>query len=576
MQRYMLLAAASLMFCLIASSAVRFPASEYPAVASGSTARQHDAARHLSFPSAAELKLVQVVHRHGARTPLNTIYAYAFPGLSWPNCEERYPGVDAALFDEHGSGEPPPILDPATPLLPGGCREGQLTRNGYDMALDLGTWLRSRYVDSLGFLPPAWQPGLAALRTTPIRRTIATLRGVMTGLWPDTKEALQVGASYPDAEIMYGSSTQCPALKGLYDALNASLQQQDAKQPDMLRLATLVAASLNLEPPGPPGSETGLQWTKLYDTVAAIRADNSSLLPSTFTGDATQVLYHQAERHEAGYLGPGDDLCPPGGQWPSRCRDVLRFSIGQLVARLMANVDRAVVAAGGGAGAEATDYTAAALLRGRRLRAAAAKQAASTKDAAGAADVQPSEPGPQLYVYSGHDSSITPLLAVLGQAARAWPPFAANVVLELWRGRPDDFDDYSSSSESSSSSRSAKAQHGAATAADAGSQQQQQQASAHHRAVLAAAASTASAKHGGGSSSSSKDSESAFWVRILYNTKPLIIPHLSSRGGLLPLEALRSHLAPYELSLQQLKQLCGANATASTAVTASAAAAKGQ
>ncbi len=59
-------------------------------------------------------------------------------------------------------------------------------------ALDLGTWLRSRYVDSLAFLPPAWRPGLAALRTTPIRRTIATLRGVLTGLWPDTKEELQV------------------------------------------------------------------------------------------------------------------------------------------------------------------------------------------------------------------------------------------------------------------------------------------------------------------------------------------------------------------------------------------------
>ena len=65
MQRYVLLAAAALMFFLIASSALRFPpTSEHPAATRGSTARQHEGtARHLSFPSTAELKLVQVVHR---------------------------------------------------------------------------------------------------------------------------------------------------------------------------------------------------------------------------------------------------------------------------------------------------------------------------------------------------------------------------------------------------------------------------------------------------------------------------------------------------------------------------------
>ncbi len=134
----------------------------------------------------------------------------------------------------------------------------------------------------------------------------------------------------------------------------------------------------------------------------------------------------------------------------------------------MANIDRAAAGAGG---AEAADYAASALLRvswlggahpglrvgqalgtctsaqampcfacchapprcrttpprqllalrngtqGRRLRTAAKQAGGGIKDEAGAADAQASEPGPQLYVYSGHDSSISPLLAGESEAS---------------------------------------------------------------------------------------------------------------------------------------------------------------
>lgn len=59
--------------------------------------------------------------------------------------------------------------------------EGQLTRQGYDMALNLGRWLRQRYVSQLGALPAALDASALRARTTMIRRTIATLRGVLTG-----------------------------------------------------------------------------------------------------------------------------------------------------------------------------------------------------------------------------------------------------------------------------------------------------------------------------------------------------------------------------------------------------------
>ncbi len=59
-------------------------------------------------------------------------------------------------------------------------------------------------MDQLGFLPRAGagpggaaDPSVAALRSTMIRRTVATLRGVLTALWPDLaaggQPPLQVG-----------------------------------------------------------------------------------------------------------------------------------------------------------------------------------------------------------------------------------------------------------------------------------------------------------------------------------------------------------------------------------------------
>lgn len=51
-------------------------------------------------------------------------------------------------------------------------------------ALELGYWLRQQYIDSLGYLPASYRPGVLAARTTNFSRTRATLAGVLTGLYP--------------------------------------------------------------------------------------------------------------------------------------------------------------------------------------------------------------------------------------------------------------------------------------------------------------------------------------------------------------------------------------------------------
>jgi hypothetical protein len=53
----------------------------------------------------------------------------------------------------------PPLPPQVAIKLPGGCHKGQLTLVGQQQALDLGRWLRSRYVDQLGFMPGQHEVG---------------------------------------------------------------------------------------------------------------------------------------------------------------------------------------------------------------------------------------------------------------------------------------------------------------------------------------------------------------------------------------------------------------------------------
>ncbi|GLC74200.1 hypothetical protein PLESTF_001473000 [Pleodorina starrii] len=469
--------------------------------------------------------------KHGARTPLNAIYN--FRGVNWTHCKDHYQGVEVELQDENGGPQPPPILDPNTPELPGGCRQGTLTEAGYRMALDVGTWLRNRYVApggaAGGFLPDlgpeaaaavvaaaatrptaaaaaaggngsgsggvaSWNPAVATLRTTPIRRTVATLRGVLTGLWPRlaqqeqvsrvaataaARPVLPVGASVESLEIMYGNNNTCARLGPLYEAMQRDLDVADARDAELPRLNRQVAEALGLDP------DKTILWPKLYDHLAAMIADGAPM-PAGATREVLDIVWAQAERHEAGIISPSPDLCAslgPGGADGSsarqrRCQEVLRLGIGMLSRRLIDNMETAVAAAAAAA--------APAAPAGGRRRSAAATVAA----------VAPPPPLPsQLYLFSGHDSSIMPLLAVLGQPAAAWPPFASHLVFELWQAK-----------------RGRKAATTASAAVGRRGLQAQEQA-----------------QQGAGGQGLAADAE--FWVRVLYNGAPLVVPTVSNTGA---------------------------------------------
>lgn len=102
---------------------------------------------------------------------------------------------------------------------------------------------------------------------------------------------------------------------------------------------------------------------------------------------------------------------------------------------------RAAAAAGDTAAAEAVAAETAAIAA-KKAAAADTSRALRVGEAANQDPFSPharfspvSEQPPKLVVYSGHDTTIAPLAAVLGIPLRSWPPFSTHVELELWRHR---------------------------------------------------------------------------------------------------------------------------------------------
>jgi hypothetical protein len=93
---------------------------------------------------------------------------------------------------------------------------------------------------------------------------------------------------------------------------------------------------------------------------------------------------------------------------------VIRLSIGPLIWRLLDNM------------------RSAASCRQRRQQ---QQLGAAARSADGAGSVGESVGDPcalKLALFSGHDTSVMPLLVALGHKIQTWPPFVAHVELELW------------------------------------------------------------------------------------------------------------------------------------------------
>ncbi|ERS99749.1 acid phosphatase [Sporothrix schenckii 1099-18] len=205
------------------------------------------------YPAGLELQLVQVLMRHGERTPVSPRFQNAGLHPFWPYCsavkqfravvleDDQDPGV-AGVGVGGGGAATKPLGTLAwrrrletfgandTAVLATGkkgeldalCDMGMLTDPGRATTLRLGQRLRQLYVERLGYLPQQLGPDdpdrLFYLRATPIPRALESMQQAFTGLYPDRDRnaaPVTIVSRAPADETLFPNDSNCRRFAAL-------------------------------------------------------------------------------------------------------------------------------------------------------------------------------------------------------------------------------------------------------------------------------------------------------------------------------------------------------------------------
>lgn len=157
------------------------------------------------YPSTLRLEQVQVLMRHGERTPVGARFANAGVPTYWPYCSAmsrmRSAILDPATqsfteldwrrhLETFGADDVPVPATSSSQGLDNLCDMGMLTDRGRETTHALGTRLRDLYVDKLRFLPAhISSTDDLYLRSTPVPRALESMQQAFHGLYPPSHRA---------------------------------------------------------------------------------------------------------------------------------------------------------------------------------------------------------------------------------------------------------------------------------------------------------------------------------------------------------------------------------------------------
>jgi len=202
------------------------------------------------------LKQVAVYHRHGDRSPLRVLpNERDEAGVEW-NCDQQFVfgsnmsgvgdvGLTYASYDKLDN-----IWAESRSSWRGNCYPGQLTKEGATMTYELGKALRELYVNQLGFLPDKLDPSLVYFRSTGVPRAQQSLFSALQGLYPASKRPN--GNSVPfhvvsdDYETILPRSNMCPRIKTLQKVFSRQpgwVQKMKTLKPIMEKIIAITGTS---------------------------------------------------------------------------------------------------------------------------------------------------------------------------------------------------------------------------------------------------------------------------------------------------------------------------------------------
>lgn len=290
----------------------------------------------------ADLVQVQIITRHGARTPLHI--SKNFSNL-WICNETEIFSIDSKL------SRPMKVNNAfGKSVFLGDCIYSQLTGKGADALFRLGKYIHNIYVDRLKFLPTTIKPTIMKFRSTSTHRTIHSSMAFISGLY-EQRPSINLELAEKTYDHWRRASELCPKLKESMDSLKGSAEWN----------------SLNLtndELESNMSKSIGTKWSSTNDISTSSRCNNlplppnvdisrldeatllkarqmqfvyahSSVYPLFFSFCAAEMVNHMSERlngnssirfihwsaHDGnilgylGYLGYADGKWPPYGSY---------------------------------------------------------------------------------------------------------------------------------------------------------------------------------------------------------------------------------------------------------------------
>ncbi|KAI7888793.1 histidine phosphatase superfamily [Mucor mucedo] len=335
------------------------------------------------YPADLELKLLQIVHRHGERSPVRRRLKGIIPPV-WNLCAANS-AMFATIAQFEQKNEIVSRLDVApverlvetketesrsVPIESGGCYYGQLTNLGRYRMTTLGQRIRHQYIEKLNFLPDVYDEKSIYVRSSDYIRTQESVQQLVAGgLYPQDKRPsdflLKLRIRDPRDDLMF-PNPNCYRLRKLTKEFNKTVSDmmQDKFKSLSKKLEKYVSGvSLDSHP-----SANGI-----LDTLVAAKVHGFKI-----PADITDEVFEDLEEIVVKEWFYGS----------MKSQEVRRLGLGRLMGVIR---DRMTLQEQG---------------KNDQLK---------------------------LAIYSGHDTTVGPLLIILNAFDDRWPPFGSAVLFELFK-----------------------------------------------------------------------------------------------------------------------------------------------
>ncbi|KAK4123612.1 phosphoglycerate mutase-like protein [Parathielavia appendiculata] len=381
------------------------------------------------YPDGLELQLVQVLMRHGERTPVSARFQNAGLRPWWPYCASARQMRSAILaaanttsnhpfetldwkrrIETFGDNDEPVVARGIDGQLDDICDMGSLTDLGRQSTYKLGLRLRQLYVDRLGFLPATIASAdFLYLRSTPVPRALESLHQTFSALYPPSSRepgpdgkfpAPTILTRVPGDETLYPNDGNCRRFAALSRAFAQRAADRWNNTPDMEYLNQVYGKWMR--PDTKVAVDSRPRLSGIMDTVNATLAHGpETRLPSEFYDERAREIMQRISVEEwfAGY---------------KESREYRMLGMGSLLGDIVGRMVGSVEAQTRSDGAQTRSDGAHTLTK----RTGQENHSARIR-----------------FGLSGcHDTTLAGVLASLGAYdTDRWPPFTSHIAIELFR-----------------------------------------------------------------------------------------------------------------------------------------------